>query len=117
RIDDPGTTIVDVRPLPAYNGWRFRGEPRGGHVPGAPSFPFAWLDRVDDAEIRRVLDDKHITPNRSIVVYGDDTAQARAFADRLTAFGRGGLEVLDGGFPAWAADDALPVEALPRYDR
>ena len=117
RIDDPNTTIVDVRPLPAYNGWRLHGEARGGHVPGATSFPFAWLDRVDDAEIRRVLDAKHIAPDRSIVVYGDDTGHARAFADRLTAFGLDRVEVLDGGFPAWAADDALPVEGLPRYDR
>ena len=67
RIDDPTTTIVDVRPLPAYNGWRLRDEARGGHIPGATSFPAAWLDRVDDAEIRRVLDDKRITPDRSIV--------------------------------------------------
>ena len=73
RLDDPTTTIVDVRPLPAYNGWRLRGEPRGGHVPGATSFPIAWLDRVDDDEIRRVLEAKGITADRSVVAYGDGT--------------------------------------------
>ncbi len=117
RIDDPDTTIVDIRPLPAYNGWRLHDEARGGHVPGATSFPSAWLDTVDATEVRRLLDDKGITPERSVVVYGDDTAHARGFADRLGAYGVTGLAVLEGGFPAWAADDALPVDGLPRYDR
>ena len=33
RLGDPALTIVDVRPLAAYNGWRLRGEARGGHIP------------------------------------------------------------------------------------
>ena len=53
RLDDPGLTIVDVRPLAAYNGWRLEGEQRGGHIPGARSFPAAWLRSVDEAEIAR----------------------------------------------------------------
>ena len=43
RLDDPSLTIVDVRPLAAYNGWRLGGEARGGHIPGAVAFPVAWL--------------------------------------------------------------------------
>ena len=39
RIDDATTTIVDVRPLPAYNGWRLSDEARGGHIPGAVELP------------------------------------------------------------------------------
>ena len=35
RLDDPELTIVDVRPLPAYNGWRPDGAARGGHIPAA----------------------------------------------------------------------------------
>ena len=44
RLDDPNLTIVDVRTLAAYNGWRRNGEARGGHLPGAVAFPAAWLD-------------------------------------------------------------------------
>ncbi len=113
RIDDATTTIVDVRPLPAYNGWRLNDEARGGHIPGATSFPAAWLGRVDDAEIRRDLDDKGITPDRSIVLYGDDAAQARAVADGLARFGLTGITVLEGGFPAWAADDSPADRGAP----
>ena len=51
RLTDADLTTVDVRVLPAYNGWRSNGEARGGHVPGAVAFPSAWLTSVDDAEI------------------------------------------------------------------
>ena len=51
RLGGADLTVVDVRPLAAYNGWRLRSEPRGGHVPGAVAFPIAWLDSVDDDEI------------------------------------------------------------------
>ena len=35
NLDDPGLTVIDVRPIAAYNGWRLGGETRGGHIPGA----------------------------------------------------------------------------------
>ena len=56
RLSDPGLTIVDARPLTGYNGWRLAGEGRGGHIPGAVSFPSAWLTSVDAPEIRRILE-------------------------------------------------------------
>src|SRR5437773_11348392 len=55
RLSDPGLTIVDVRDLPAYNGWRLGGTARGGHIPGAVAFPGAWLKSVDDPEVERLL--------------------------------------------------------------
>src|SRR6476659_6542792 len=54
RLDDPHLTIVDVRPLVAYNGWHRSGVARGGHVPGAVAFPVAWIDTVDEIEIQRL---------------------------------------------------------------
>ena len=39
RLADPSLTVVDVRPLTAYNGWRLKGEARGGHIPGAVGLP------------------------------------------------------------------------------
>ena len=43
RLADPDLRIVDARPLAAYNGWRLRGEARGGHIPGAAALPSEWL--------------------------------------------------------------------------
>src|SRR2546422_1804031 len=66
RLTDPERTIVDVRPLSAYNGWRASGEARGGHIPGAVAFPSGWLSSVDDAQLERLLDSKDIVPSREV---------------------------------------------------
>src|SRR5438552_13686908 len=76
RLDDPDLTIVDVRSLAGYNGWRLGDEARGGHVPGAVAFPAAWLETVDGPEIDRLLAGKRITAGRDIAVYGRDADDA-----------------------------------------
>ena len=48
---DQETTIVDVRPVEAYNGWRIRHEQRGGHIRGARSLPLKWAGYIDWIEI------------------------------------------------------------------
>jgi len=116
RVADPDLTIVDVRPLHAYNGWRPEGEARGGHIPGAVAFPSAWLASVDDAEVVRLLHSKNIVPSREVVLYGaaDDVSAVR---DRLVDLGHTGVRTYGAGWAEWAADEALPVERLPNYER
>jgi thiosulfate/3-mercaptopyruvate sulfurtransferase len=118
-LDAPDLTVVDVRPIAAYNGWRLHREPRGGHVPGAVALPLAWLDRVDEPEIRRLLADKAVAADRRVVVYGADidTGDARRAASRLADLGVATPAALEGGFAAWAADDRLPVDRLRKHDR
>jgi len=117
RLDDPGLTIVDVRALPAYNGWRAGGEARGGHIPGAVAFPRAWLSSVDDAEVERLLQSKDIVPNQEVVLYGDDAEDVSAVRTRLTDLGHADVRTYEQGWAEWAADDTLPVERLPNYDK
>ncbi len=117
RLGEPGLTVVDVRRMPAYNGWRLRGESRGGHIPGAVVFPRAWLTSEDAVEIDRQLDAKGIVPGRTIVVYGDGPEDAATLRDRLEAAGFDDVRTYDAGFPAWAADESLPVERLPKYQK
>jgi len=117
RLDDPGLTIVDVRALPAYNGWRAGGEARGGHIPGAVAFPRAWLSSVDDAEVERLLHSKDIVPNQEVVLYGNDADDVSAVRTRLTDLGHAGVRTYEQGWAEWAADDTLPVERLPNYDK
>ena len=116
RLTDPGLTIVDVRPLPAYNGWRPNGEARGGHIPGAVAFPSAWLTSVDDAEVVRLLHSKNIVPGREVVLYGgsDDVAAVRS---RLNDLGHERVRSYEHGRDEWAADESLPIERLPNYER
>ena len=117
RLTDPDLTIVDVRPLPSYNGWRSNGEARGGHIPGAVAFPSEWLGTVDDAEVERLLDSKDIVPNREVILYGDHADDASGFKSRLAELGFAGVRIYEGGWAAWSADETLPVDKLPHYER
>ena len=116
RLDDPNLTIVDVRTLAAYNGWRRNGEARGGHVPGAVAFPAAWLDTVDEVEIERLLASKGVTGGHDIVVYGDGDLDAEAVAVKIRSLGVASVRTLEGGAPAWAADSSLPLDRLAHYE-
>jgi 3-mercaptopyruvate sulfurtransferase SseA len=116
-LDDPRRTVVDIRPLASYNGWRLNGEARGGHIPGAVAFPAGWLRVVDEAEIRRLLDEKGITAHRDVVVYGDGPDDAAEFVAALGDLGVPGARRYGEGATAWAADPSLPLDRLPNYEK
>ena len=116
RLDDPALTVVDVRPLHAYNGWCQEGEARGGHVPGAVAFPSAWLASLDEAETERLLLSKNVVSDRDVVLYGS-VADVEAMRGKLAELGHTGVRVYDAGWATWAADEDLPVERLPSYER
>ena len=109
-------TVVDVRTLAAYNGWRRNGEARGGHVPGAVAFPAAWLETVDEPEIARLLDEKGVDRTAT----SSSTATART-TPRPSRPGsrprRRGRRAPRRRRHAWAADRALPLERLPTTSR
>jgi 3-mercaptopyruvate sulfurtransferase SseA len=117
RLSDPDLTIVDVRPTAAYNGWRLKAEARGGHIAGAVALPAAWLDRVDEAELQRLLHSKRITAGRTLVIYGNGAEDSSAVALRLAELGHQDVRLYEPGFAAWAADPGLPVEGLPNFWR
>src|SRR6185295_5070770 len=116
NLDDPGLTVIDVRPIAAYNGCRLGAETRGGHIPGARAFPIAWLDAQESAETARLLADKGATAGRAIVVYGHGRDDAGRLAARLIDDGLP-ASVLEGGYAAWAADEANPVDKLRYHER
>ena len=117
RLADGEAVVVDVRAAAAYNGWRLDGEARGGHIPGAVSFPGEWLASVDDDEVERILRDKGVTPRRTAILYGDDPWQPVALFDRLRSLGHDRVLIYAAGWPAWARDETLPLERLPRYEQ
>jgi molybdopterin synthase sulfurtransferase len=117
RLGNPDLTIVDLRPTAAFNGWRLRGEARGGHIPGAVAFPAAWLASEDDAEIERQLAARGVIADRSIVLYSYNATDVAELAARLAASGFEDVRVYDDGWTTWAADADLPIERLPNYDK
>ena len=115
RLDD--LVVVDVRSTAAYNGWRLRGEARGGHIAGAALLPDSWLDGLTDEELLLLLDNKGIGQSRSIVVYGDTPEHADRLQRKLSDFGYNDVATYRGGFGEWATDPTLPVEGLVRYEK
>ncbi len=117
RLTDPELALVDVRPLPAYNGWRLAGEARGGHIPGAVAFPAAWLVELEKPKVRPLLEAKGIVPGREVVVYGEGREDVAAAAASLAELGQPRVRSYEAGFETWAADETRPVERLPSYDK
>jgi molybdopterin synthase sulfurtransferase len=117
RLTDAELTIVDVRPLSAYNGWRTGGDARGGHIPGAVAFPRSWLSSVDAAELERLLDSKGIVPGREVVLYGDRPEDVLAVQSKLRELGHTRVRRYEVDWAGWAADPTLPVDRLANYDK
>jgi len=107
--------LLDVRPMAAYNGWKLRGETRGGHIPGAVAFPLSWFDDLNDAEILAALQERGLTSGTHLAVYGygqDDTESACA---KLVSLGFGSLELFTDGLAAWADEPDRSMSRLPRF--
>jgi 3-mercaptopyruvate sulfurtransferase SseA len=112
RVKNPGTQLIDVRPIDAYNGWRLRGEARGGHISGARTLPVKWTDYLDWIEIVRA---KGILPEREVVVYGYDAEPAERVAGLFGRAGYDRVRVYHDFAGEWCTNEALPMDRLPRY--
>lgn len=117
KLGQPALVAVDVRPMAAYNGWRLKGEARGGHLPGAVAWPLRWFELIAPAEHAHHLAAKGLTPDKTIVAYGYTRAEGEQFAQMLGKLGYTNVLVYEAGQPAWAADERLPLERLPLYPK
>ena len=100
--DDPllrgsRTFLIDARDAAAF---------RRGHVPGATSVPYDWLDPIPEAELKRLTKSIAASGATHVVVYGDggkpDSGEhlGREISGRgirNVAFVRGGAPNLTGG--------------------
>jgi thiosulfate/3-mercaptopyruvate sulfurtransferase len=105
-------TVVDVRPVEAYNGWRLRDEPRGGHIESATSLPAHWTGYIDWPDIVRA---KGLPVDRPLVLYGYDADKARTVAARLRRIGYERVSVYERFLEEWVADRSLPMQRLARH--
>ena len=116
KLGQPGTVIIDVRPMAAYNGWPLRGEARGGHLPGAAALPESWLASLEGETLLSLLASKGVAPGKQVIIYGY-RGQGVELAGRLAELGFADLFVYAHGLQAWAADERLPLERLPHYQK
>ncbi len=112
-IKDEEGTVIDVRPVDAYNGWELENEVRGGHIKGAKSLPLKWTNYIDWIEIVR---SKGITPGKPLVVYGYSSGEAEKVARLFIRSGYSDVRVYNHFQDEWLSDKDLPVDYLKRYE-
>lgn len=112
NLENPELKIIDARPPDAYNGWRLKDEPRGGHITSARNLPVKWTKYIDWIEMVRL---KEIFPSHTIVVYGYDRKEALIVARRFLESGYGKVKIYNHFINEWSADPELPMEYLERY--
>ncbi|MBD3370360.1 thiosulfate sulfurtransferase [Candidatus Fermentibacteria bacterium] len=111
-LNDP--TVIDARSVDAYNGWRLRDEPRGGHIKGARSLWYRWVGKAywDDLIRKKEIDTKG-----RVVVYGYDREQSTRVASALHEAGCKDLQIYDDFVDGWSANPEPPMERLARFDQ
>jgi thiosulfate/3-mercaptopyruvate sulfurtransferase len=114
-VSTSGYLIVDIRTPEAYNGWALYGEPRGGHIKGATNFPLEWTHY--HFELKNLLTEKGIAPERKIVVYGYDAGDAKKFARLLLDAGFDNVSCYHHFVTEWSPDQELPMHSLARYEQ
>ncbi len=112
KLENPDFQLIDVRPIEAYNGWKLKNEIRGGHIKGARSLPFKWLNYIDWIEIVRT---KEIMPNHSLVIYGYDKFETEKVANQFLKAGYNDVKIYHNFIDEWSDNNKLPIDKLKRY--
>jgi len=113
-MQDRKYNLIDIRPVAAYNGWKLKQELRGGHIPGAKSIPLRWTRYMDWVE---VLEEKGITFDRPVIIYGYSSDKTVQMAGKLNDLGFEKVFTYNLFASEWAADPVLPLESLKRYSQ
>lgn len=114
NLSNPEVKIIDIRPIDAYNGWRFNGEARGGHIKNAKALPFKWTAYFDWLDI---VKSKGISPTDTIVIYGYDNQEIEKAAGFFIRAGFEDVNVYNEFSSEWCADKDLPMSRLQRYSQ
>ena len=112
QLGNENVKIVDVRPIDAYNGWRMRDEPRGGHIRSTRTLPAKLTKDFDWAEM---VDAKGIMPGHKVILYGYDEDETKMVAGFFTKAGFGDIHLYHHFVDEWSPDTDLPMEHLARY--
>ncbi len=104
--------IIDIRSIDSYNGWKENGEIRGGHIKGARSLPYKWLNYIDWIEI---VESKGIIKSHKLIVYGYDRNRIDKVANQFIRAGYNSVRVYYHFTSQWSCNSQYPVEYMKKY--
>ena len=116
-LDNPDIAVIDIRPPEAFNGWKIQNEARGGHLPGAVSFPQAWVKQYSRSQLLSILSSKGITSKNTAIIYGYQGDPESDITNLLLDCGIQEIYLYLDGLQQWAADPSLPMDYLPNHDK
>lgn len=111
-----GTQIVDVRSAGRFHGQHPEPRPgvRSGHIPGSYNVPFGELvthgTLVGDEALRGTMEKAGVDLDRPIVTSCGSGVTAALLNLALAQLGIDAMQIYDGAWAEWGADDRLPVE-------
>ncbi|MEX1020994.1 MAG: sulfurtransferase [Litorilinea sp.] len=119
RLDDPALTLFDARGADRYRGENETIDPRGGHIPGAISAPFA--GNLDETGRFRTPEDlqacyTHLlgdTPAEEAVFYCGSGVSAAHDLLAVTHAGFAMPHLYVGSWSDWITDPARPIATGP----
>ncbi len=116
HLGQPGIALLDARSPAEYAGEDLRAA-RGGHIPGAVNLEWTQALDADNfnrlrpaAELRRLLEERGITPDREIVTYCQTHHRSSLLWLVMRHLGYGAVRGYPGSWSEWGNDSALPVE-------
>ena len=116
RLDAPALALLDARTREEYQGSRVLAR-RGGHIPGAVHLN--WLDTIDgarqlrlktDPELRAMLSQRGVVPDREIVVYCQTHHRSAHSWMMLRHLGYSQVRGYAGSWSEWGNDARTPIE-------
>ncbi|MCF6238607.1 MAG: thiosulfate sulfurtransferase [Candidatus Marinimicrobia bacterium] len=109
--------ILDCRPSAAYNGWPLKGETRGGHIPGAVSFPERWFGEYPAEKCLELLKSKGISPGTPLTITGYEAHEILSTVQYLKQLGFTEFIIHEDRMLSWAAIADQALASLPRYEQ
>jgi thiosulfate/3-mercaptopyruvate sulfurtransferase len=114
--------LIDGRTDEEYNGWTFRGELRGGHIPGAIQIPEGWLyDEksmfLEVEKLRDIFAKRGVTKDKEIIVYCRTGVRSCSIYLALRLLGYKKISNYDGSVIVWSKNRNLKMKKLPNYEK
>lgn len=116
HLSDDTVALFDARSPAEYNAEKVFAQ-RGGRIPGAINIE--WTDAMDiekekcfkpEAELRQMLEDKGLTPDKTIVVYCQTHHRSAHTYIMLKSLGYENIKGYPGSWSDWGNEPNTPIE-------